>query len=95
MNHDQYKRIDELLDVVLEIEPDKRTAFLVEACAGDEDLRKQVEILLAADNEEHSLMEAGIVLCKQARENLDIVKQSGISDEKIASMLEEIELIQK
>lgn len=58
MNHDQYKRIDELLDVVLEIAPDKRNAFLVEACAGDEDLRKQVEILLAADKEEHSLMEA-------------------------------------
>jgi Holliday junction resolvase-like predicted endonuclease len=46
-------------------------------------------------SDEKLLMEAGIVLCKQARDNPDILKQAGFSDEKIARMLEEINLIQK
>jgi len=46
-------------------------------------------------HDEKLLMEAGIVLCKQAKENLDIVAQAGLSQEKIDKMLEEIDLIQK
>lgn len=44
--------------------------------------------------DEKLLMESGIVLCKQARDNQDILKQAGLSDEKITKMLEEINLIQ-
>ena len=58
MNREQWKRIDEILDIALEIEPNKREAFLDKACAGDENLRKEVEVLLAADQNENSLMEA-------------------------------------
>jgi len=46
-------------------------------------------------SDEKLLMEAGIVLCKQARENPDILKQAGLSPEKIAKMLAEIDLIQQ
>jgi len=46
-------------------------------------------------SDEKLLMEAGIVLCKQARDNPDILKQAGLSDEKISKMIEEIDLIQK
>lgn len=46
-------------------------------------------------SEEKVLMEAGIVLCKQAKENPDIVMQAGISKEKVERMFEEIDLIQK
>lgn len=46
-------------------------------------------------SDERLLMQAGIVLCRQARENPDILKQAGLSDEKIANMLTEIDLIQK
>jgi hypothetical protein len=46
-------------------------------------------------SDEKLLMEAGVVLCKQAKENPDIAKQCGLSDEKIAKMLAEIDLIQK
>lgn len=46
-------------------------------------------------SDEKLLMEAGIVLCKQARDNPDILKQAGLSDSKIAQMLAEIDLIQK
>lgn len=46
-------------------------------------------------SDEKLLMQSGIVLCKQAKDNLDIVRQAGLSDQKISKMLEEIELIQK
>lgn len=46
-------------------------------------------------SDEKLLMEAGIVLCKQAKENPDIAKQVGLSDSKISQMLSEIDLIQK
>lgn len=46
-------------------------------------------------SDEKLLMQAGIVLCKQAKENLDIVRQAGLSEHKISEMLEEISLIQK
>lgn len=45
-------------------------------------------------NDEKTLMNAGIVLCKQAKENHDILKQSGFSDSKIQEVMEEIDLIQ-
>lgn len=46
-------------------------------------------------SDEKLLMESGIVLCKQAKENLDIVRQSGLPEEKISKMLAEIDLIQQ
>lgn len=46
-------------------------------------------------SDERRLMEAGIVLCKQAKENPDILKQAGLNEEKIAEIMEEIALIDK
>ena len=46
-------------------------------------------------SDEKLLMQAGVVLCKQARDNPDILRQAGLSQEKITKMLEEINLIQK
>ena len=48
MDPERWQQIDKLLDEVLDREPDQRQAFLEQACSGDEDLRKQVEALLAA-----------------------------------------------
>ena len=46
-------------------------------------------------SDEKLLMEAGIILCKQAKDNQDILRQTGLSNEKIEKMMEEIDLIQK
>jgi hypothetical protein len=48
MTPDRWQQIDALLDLALEQEPSQRAAFLVEACAGDEVLRQEVETLLVA-----------------------------------------------
>lgn len=45
--------------------------------------------------EERALMAVGVVLCKQARENLDIVAQAGLTEKRIQQMIAEIDLIQK
>ncbi len=44
--------------------------------------------------EKRALMSFGIVLCKQAQDNSDIVLQSGIHPEKVKRMLAEIQTIQ-
>lgn len=51
MKPERWQQIDSLFHSALEREPEERAAFLDEACAGDESLRKQVEALLAADEE--------------------------------------------
>jgi len=46
-------------------------------------------------HEKKVLMESGVIHIRQALENQDILKQAGIADEKIAKIVEEINLIQK
>ncbi len=48
MTPEQWRQIDKLLEEALEREPDQRDAFLAQACAGDEALRRKMEDLLAA-----------------------------------------------
>src|SRR5262249_67963 len=49
MEHDRWEQIERLYHAALERGPDGRDAFLGEACAGDEDLRREVAGLLACD----------------------------------------------
>jgi eukaryotic-like serine/threonine-protein kinase len=43
------RQIEELYHSAREREPSERSAFLAEACRGDEELRRKVELLLAQD----------------------------------------------
>jgi serine/threonine protein kinase/Tfp pilus assembly protein PilF len=49
MEFDRWEQIERLYHAALEREPDAREAFLVEVCAGDDDLRREVAGLLACD----------------------------------------------
>ena len=49
MKPERWQRIDEIFGVALQHKPDERKAFLDEACRGDEELRQEVESLLAAE----------------------------------------------
>jgi hypothetical protein len=46
---ERYQQINELLDLVLKLEPSQRPAYHDRVCAGDEALRREIESLLAAD----------------------------------------------
>jgi eukaryotic-like serine/threonine-protein kinase len=45
----RWQEIDRIFAAALELEPEEREAFLDRACAGDEQLRKEVESLIAHD----------------------------------------------
>src|SRR5215475_264630 len=49
MEHDRWEQIERLYHAALERGPDAREAFIDEACAGDEALRREVAGLLACD----------------------------------------------
>ena len=61
MKPERWQQIDKLLESALEREESERSAFLDEACVGDESLRKEVESLLAADEQAEDLIEAPAV----------------------------------
>jgi serine/threonine protein kinase len=48
MKADRWQQIETIFQAALERDPAERTAFLNQACAGDEGLRQEVESLLAA-----------------------------------------------
>ena len=58
MNPERWKQIDDLLDAILELEPEKRAEYLKDACAGDEELKKAVEKLLDFDRKEETFIDS-------------------------------------
>src|SRR6266542_1425483 len=57
MNPDQWQRIDQLFHFALERNDGERTAFLAQACVGDDQLRREVESLLASHEQAASFIE--------------------------------------
>jgi hypothetical protein len=57
VDQQRWQRVTVLFHSALEQEPEKRPAFLDHACGGDTDLRHQVELLLAREQEAGSFME--------------------------------------
>ena len=54
MSDNRWQRIEAIFHQAAELAPEARSAFLTEACAGDEALRKEVESLLAHESEDGS-----------------------------------------
>src|SRR5712691_10988147 len=78
MKPERWQQLDKLFHSALEREPSERTAFLADACAGDESLRRQVEALLVVHEEAGSFIE------RPAME----VKARGLSDDDGATEAE-------
>ncbi len=58
MKTERWRQIDKLLDAALELPPDERESFLLEACGNDEDLHREVESLLKANENAGGFMES-------------------------------------
>ncbi len=54
---DRWLQVDRILERALDLVGDEREALLVEACAGDPSLRKEVEVLLAIDAAPNPLLD--------------------------------------
>ncbi len=61
MKAERWKQIEKLYDAALELEAPRRATFLDQACADDEDLRREVASLLASDEEAGSFLAAPAV----------------------------------
>ena len=48
MSPERYQQVSEIYHAALEVQPEQRAAFLDEACGADDELRREVESLLAA-----------------------------------------------
>src|SRR6266550_2147487 len=57
MKPERWQQLDKLFHAALEREPVERAAFLDEACAGDQQLKKEVEALIAASEQAGSFIE--------------------------------------
>jgi len=57
MSHERWRQVDELLQSALERAPGERPAFLREACAGGDALRREVESLVLSADEAGSFTE--------------------------------------
>src|SRR5262245_26315271 len=58
MKPERWRQVDQLFQAALERAPEERTAFVSEACGGDDSLCREVEALLAADGETNGFIEA-------------------------------------
>jgi Tol biopolymer transport system component/tRNA A-37 threonylcarbamoyl transferase component Bud32 len=54
----EWPRIEEIFHAALEIAPERRNSFLDQTCAGDAELRREVETLLAAHEQSGTLLES-------------------------------------
>ncbi len=76
MSAERWQKVETILQAALDIEPGEgRARFVSDACAGDEELRREVERLLAADDEAGSFIElpvwtAGGLLDSAARREI-------------------------
>jgi len=61
MDAERWKQIDEVLDAALEIEPDARAAFLSQRCDRNEELKREVEALLAAHEQAGTFIETSAI----------------------------------
>jgi len=55
MDQERFEEIDRVLEAALKIEPEARDDFLKQACAGDDELRREVELLLSQGEEAEKL----------------------------------------
>ena len=61
MTPERWRRIEDLCHAVLALRADDRVAFLETACAGDEELRREVESLIAQEPRSPGFMSAPVM----------------------------------
>lgn len=78
---DRWRQIEEIFLVALDLSPTELPAYLEGACAGDEDLRREVERMIAADQRTEGLLESPVA----GLPSWDALQEAAEKDEKTAS----------
>lgn len=79
---ERHRRIEAIYNAALERDTSAQAAFLIEACAGDNDLRREVESLLAAHKQAGSFLETPAI-----EEHARYFAATGTSEESSAPSL--------
>lgn len=91
MKDERWQQIERLYHSTLEKKANERSAFLAEACAGDERLRREVESLLAYEDEaEHFIESPALEVAAKVladEQSMDIVIGEEFNQYKIVSRL--------
>src|SRR5262249_30542724 len=90
MKPDRWQKIDEIFSAALQHKPEERKVFIDEACGGDEELRQEIESLLAQENDaDHFIEEPAMdVIAKDvAHEQKEALIGRNIGPYKIISLL--------
>jgi eukaryotic-like serine/threonine-protein kinase len=88
MDRNRWQQIEELYHAALERAPDQRVAFLAEACAGDSDLRREVEELLRYDGAAEGFIEENALVLEARQleaEDLSTTRAQGLTEQQIGA----------
>ncbi|MBI1765771.1 MAG: protein kinase [Acidobacteria bacterium] len=61
MTPERWQRVDEIFQTAIELKAEERAVFVESACAGDEQLRREVDSLMAADEQGLNLVEESVL----------------------------------
>ena len=88
MTPEQYRRVGQIYHQALEFERGQRAAFLDRECEGDEELRREVESLIAAHEQPETFLNAPAVevLAKQLAEEKPLSINQRIGHYRVISM---------
>jgi serine/threonine protein kinase/Flp pilus assembly protein TadD len=75
MNRERWGQIEELFHAALQVKESSRADFVRQACAGDEELRHEVESLLAQDDKARDFIETPAFAAKAGAPQRDRVNQ--------------------
>jgi len=87
---DRYRRIDEIFQAALELEPQQRAQYISEVCTGDAALLKEVEDLLASDGQHWELIGSPafeMVAPLLAKDELELEAGDSIGHYEVVSLL--------
>lgn len=90
MTPDRYQQISRLCADALQLPPGQRSAFLVEACGADDQLRREIETLLSWEHETGGFIEStamATLATKLAHEQFRLSPGTQISHFQIVSLL--------
>jgi len=77
MTTESHDRVQELFLAVCEKSPDERDAYLRRSCGQNEDLRREVESLLASDRMKDSFLQTPLLAQRPASSSADAARSSG------------------
>ncbi len=98
MKPERWEQVAQLHRAALEREESERAAFLGEACAGDDDLRREVESLLAHEGKDSSFMESPaleVAAKALAQDDSELRRAQESERQRIGSMVSHYRILEK